>query len=201
MVNDASAAQTTVELGPGKWHIATSLRIQTPVTLRGVGPESVLILDTDEHYLPAIVVSGANVTVESLQVRHRSPSVANNYAVYLNNASNVALRDLDVSSATGTGVAIEGGTGTVDIIDCRLHDNRNNGLGIFPDATATDDDENARLEIRVSGTEISGNGKEAILAKGLGPGVTVRVQNRQDMIRGGIAVSNCEDADMRIVTE
>lgn len=195
---------TDIFLGPGEWRFSRTLDVRTPVVLRGStdpANPTTIVLDTDDHYVPALTVTSSDTTIESLSIRHRSPSVANNYAIYLQNASDVTLRRLDVSSTTGTGVAIEGGRGTLDIVDCVIHDTKNNGIGLFPDVLAddTDDtDEESRLRIRVSSTRVADNGKEAIVGRGLGEGVTVRVEDSGMITGGAVEFFNCEDADVAI---
>lgn len=192
---------TTIVLGPGEWRLGSTLAVRTPVKMIGAsGSEgTTIVLDTEEHYVPALTVTSPDATIESLSVRHRSPSVANNYAVYIVQvAGDVTLRRLDVSSETGTGVAVEGGRGRVEIVDCLIHDTKNNGIGIFP-ALGDDGTPDRGLQILVSSTTVRDNGREAIVGRGLGEGVAVRVEGFKERIRGRVEFSNCEEADIDLI--
>jgi len=194
-------AVTTIALGPGEWRLGSTLAERTPVKMIGAsGSEgTTIVLDTEEHYVPALTVTSPDATIESLSVRHRSPSVANNYAVYIVQvAGDVTLRRLDVSSETGTGVAVEGGRGRVEIVDCLIHDTKNNGIGIFP-ALGDDGTPDRGLQILVSSTTVRDNGREAIVGRGLGEGVAVRVEGFKERIRGRVEFSNCEEADIDLI--
>ena len=198
MMNAASpAGGTVIALGEGEWRLRGTLDIRTPnLTLRGAGQGATsLVLDTDEHYVPAVAISSSGARVEGLRIRHRSPSVANNYAVYLRGASDATLSGLSISSETGTGLAIEGGRGTIRVSDCDIHDNKNNGIGLFGDGDdAGEDVDVGRLEIVIEGTTIDRNGKEAVVGRGLGERVAVRIlaPGGQSAIRGGVKCFNCE---------
>ena len=199
MINAASPeGGSVIVLGEGEWRLGETLHIRTPsLTLRGAGREATsLVLETDEHYVPAIAISSSGTRVEGLRIRHRSPSVANNYAVYLQNASDVTLSGLGISSETGTGLAIEGGHGAIRISDCYIHDSKNNGIGLFGDIGGEDGEDvvGGRLEIVIEGTTIERNGKEAVVGRGLGERVVVRILTSEEMIRGGIKCFNCESA-------
>ena len=78
-------------------------------------PGAVVAWRSDKPYEAALTVdlseaaSGGSVTISGLTVRHSSPSIAQNYAVYVPppsraaSATKVELRDLDVSSSSGDG--------------------------------------------------------------------------------------------------
>lgn len=198
MINAASPeGGAVIDLGAGEWRIEETLQIRTPnLTLRGAGREATtLVLNTDEHYVPAIAIASTGTCIDGIRIRHRSPSVANNFAVYLRNASDVTLSGLSISSETGTGLAIEGGHGTITVSDCDIHDTKNNGIGLFGDVGG-DDSDGGRLEIVVEGTTIDRNGKEAVVGRGLGERVAVRIARPDGLIRGGIKWLNCEDAEI-----
>ena len=106
-----------------------------------------------------------------MTIRHRSPSVANNYALYLDNASDSTLCNLDISSSTGTGISIEGiQNGTIRIQNCTIHDCARNGLGLFP---SIEDAAASQTEIVVQGTRIERNKGHGIVAKGIHDKVTI----------------------------
>jgi len=108
-------------------------------------PGAVVAWRSDKPYEAALTVdlseaaSGGSVTISGLTVRHSSPSIAQNYAVYVPppsraaSATKVELRDLDVSSSSGSGLGVEGGD--VTLLSSKVHDCRNHGL-VFLGPTA-----------------------------------------------------------------
>lgn len=77
---------------------------------------------------PAGTASSQPAVVQGLTIRHYSKSVANNYAVFLQN-SNVRLEDCDISSSSGAGVGIEGAQ--PQLKKCNVHDCERHGVAIF----------------------------------------------------------------------
>ena len=73
------------------------------------GPGTVLEWQTDDHYEAVAEVVGVqgSLRLRGIQLRHRSPSVANNYAVFVHDGASASLVNCSVSSSTGTGVGIE----------------------------------------------------------------------------------------------
>ena len=89
--------------------------------------EAALTIDLSSSSQPSTIV------VSGLAIRHSSPSIAQNYAVYVPQPSTLAdansrieLRGCDVSSASGSGVGVEGGS--VSIESCEIHDCKNHGV-------------------------------------------------------------------------
>ena len=126
----------TITIMPGAYN--ERVRIVKSVTLAAEAGAT-LTWKTDKPYEAALTVdlseasSAASVTVSGLSVRHTSPSIAQNYAVYVpppssaaDGASSVMLRDCDISSASGSGVGVEGGA--VSLAGCRVHDCKNHGV-------------------------------------------------------------------------
>jgi len=94
---------------------------------------------SDKPYEAALTVDlsdatePAQVLIAGLTLRHYSPSIAQNYAVYVpppssaaERGSIVTLRGCDVSSSSGSGVGVEGGC--VDLVDCRVAGCKNHGV-------------------------------------------------------------------------
>ena len=103
------------------------------VTIRGEG-DAVLRWQTKAPYESAIDfdLSGTtgsaappSLVVEGVRIEHSSKSVAQNYAVYVNAPRSTAtLRRCTVSSATGSGVGVEGGAAALEactLRDCKAH--------------------------------------------------------------------------------
>jgi Right handed beta helix region len=87
---------------------------------------------TSEPYQSSIeVVSGARASVRGFTILHSSPSVANNYAVYVKSRAQLDLTDCDINSATGSGVGVDGGS--VAVVDSYVHDCARNGLIVAGD--------------------------------------------------------------------
>ena len=117
------------------------VKIKQSVTLEAE-PGTVLSWFSDKPYEAALTIDlgqsavAADVLVSGLTIRHASPSIAQNYAVFVpqqsreaNPSSLVALRDCDVSSSSGSGVGVEGGAVTLD--HCRVHDCKNHGVSFL----------------------------------------------------------------------
>lgn len=68
---------------------------------------------TTKPYESAVSVRpGARLRLENITVRHSSPSVANNYAVFCQGGSLEAV-NCNISSTTGSGIGMEGGSAFV----------------------------------------------------------------------------------------
>lgn len=75
------------------------------------GGRVTLVWETQAPYESTVVVAnGARVTLSGIDIRHDSPSVANNFAVHVYDGAEVQLADCTVSSASGAGVCVEGAT-------------------------------------------------------------------------------------------
>ena len=128
---------STIVLRPGMYH--ERITITKPLCLLA-DHGATIAWKTDKPYEAAITVAlsegmgdGATVRVAGLTVRHSSPSIAQNYAVYVpqpQSASadrvHIEFRDCDISSATGSGVGIEGGD--VTLASCAISGCKNHGI-------------------------------------------------------------------------
>ena len=138
-INAALAAATsgaTIIVKPGVYQ--ERVKISRSVVLKAE-PGAILNWESDKPYEAALTVdlseasSTADVLVQGLAIKHFSPSIAQNYAVYVpppskaaDAQSRVELRYCDIASRSGTGVGVEGGM--VSIVSCRVHDCKNHGL-------------------------------------------------------------------------
>jgi hypothetical protein len=88
---------------------------------------AVISWETKQPYQSTIEVSpGVSVRLENLVIRHSSPSVANNYAIFCLRGSRVDVVNCDVSSKTGSGLAFEGASGS--LTRCSVRNCERNGL-------------------------------------------------------------------------
>lgn len=106
------------------------------------GARPVIELFSDQPYQHALTIdipadTAGEVLVEGFELRHSSPSIAQNYAVYsastTSGAVKAILRDLDVTSSSGTGVGVEGGD--VELLDCRVRGCKGHGLAFLGERT------------------------------------------------------------------
>lgn len=105
------------------------LVLDKPLTIAAVPGELVKVSwSSSEPYQAAVEVLANGVTLRGLQVRHRSPSIANNAAVRVVGVD-AMLEGLDVSSSTGSGVEVEGGAPR--LVRCSAHDCERHGFAIF----------------------------------------------------------------------
>ena len=71
------------------------------------------------------------LTLRNVTVRHNSPSVANNYAVFATTGSGLVIEGCDVSSETGSGVVGEGAE--IRVTRCKIHDCKTHGVAVYGD--------------------------------------------------------------------
>jgi len=97
--------------------------------------------------------------MQGITVRHRSPSVANNYAIH-SQAGSCELRACDISSASGSGIGVEGGRLLATAV--RVHDCVSNGLVAAADVT-----EGEPADVSLIGCTLVRNGRSgAVLLDG-----------------------------------
>jgi hypothetical protein len=89
--------------------------------------EAALTIDLSASNQPA------SVSISGLTITHFSPSIAQNYAVYVpqptalaDASSFIELKGCDISSASGSGIGVEGGC--VSVESCIIHDCKNHGI-------------------------------------------------------------------------
>ena len=128
----AAPAGSTVRIAPGGYY-GERLILTRPIVLE-VEPEGgavTLTHDTEFPYEATVQVECTGVTLRGLQVRHSSPSIAGNYAVLVRSAGGLTLERCDVSSTTGSGLGVEGGTATA--VQCRFTNCRRHGAALYGD--------------------------------------------------------------------
>ena len=142
----AATSGATVIVRPGVYQ--ERIKISRSVVLKAE-PGAILSWESDKPYEAALTVdlseagTAADVLVSGLAIKHFSPSIAQNYAVYVpppsraaDAQSRIELRYCDVSSRSGSGVGVEGGM--VSVVSCRVHDCKNHGLSYLgPSARGT----------------------------------------------------------------
>lgn len=102
------------------------LIINKPIELRAAPGQQVTVTwQTEKPYESTIVLTASSAVVSGLTVRHSSPSIANNYAIQIIDCR-ARVEACDVSSATGSGVGVEGSG--AEIVGCRVHDCQRNGV-------------------------------------------------------------------------
>lgn len=125
----------TVLVRPGLYRERVFLKSEVSILAdRG----AVLDWKSDRPYEAALTVdlsvaaAPCRVLVQGLEIRHSSPSIAQNYAVYVPAASAAAdgesrieLCECQISSTSGSGVGVEGGD--VTLSSCRIADCNNHG--------------------------------------------------------------------------
>ena len=137
----AAAPGARIAVGAGTYRETCTIR--KPLQLVAApGARPVVELISDQPYQHALTIDVATdavgeVLVEGFELRHTSPSIAQNYAVY--SASTTArsvkavLRDLDITSSSGTGVGVEGGE--VELLDSRVRGCKGHGLAFLGERT------------------------------------------------------------------
>lgn len=121
----------TVEVYGGRY--VERLTITQPVSIVAApGAVVEVAWQTAEPYQATVECSGVRgpVLLRGLRIRHSSPSIANNYAVRLEGCSAVVL-DCDISSSSGDGIGIEGGSPRV--ARCSVHHCARHGVAVFGD--------------------------------------------------------------------
>ena len=122
---------------------------------------------TQTPYESTVEVSGDTtfVTMKNVTIKHASKSVANNYAVFVNNGGNLTMTGCDVRSDTGTGVAAEGSTLTVQ--NSTVHDCKSHGIAVYGDLLG---------EVgsgKIEGCQIAKNGGDGVLLRQGAKGVVI----------------------------
>lgn len=153
---DAAAPGETITIPGGVYR--EKLFIERPVTVQAAPGEAVeLVWETEDHYEPVISCAGAEgVRLVGLSIRHASPSVANNYAVFLQGGS-VQLEGCTITSSTGTGLAAEGGSHSLR--DCRLLQCERHGMAAFGTI------EGGECQVDVFGCSLEGNKQNGALIR------------------------------------
>jgi hypothetical protein len=158
------------------------LLITKPVTLQAAEGAAVQVAwETDRPYESTVECSADGVALLGLAIAHRSPSIANNYAVRLLSCD-ARLQGCTITSATGSGVGIEGGSPS--LLRCALRGCARSGVMAFGEAGG------GGGAPRVQGCVIEGCGLHGVLARdGTAPEVTDNTISRNGGF--GLALQGC----------
>ena len=116
---------------------------------------------TNAPYEHVVECTASGVALVGVAIRHSSPSVANNYAVFVTPGSSLTMTSCDVSSETGSGVGAEGAALLV-MEDCVVHDCKSHGVAVYGNLDADDDSGPAML----TRCQCRRNGLNGVLARG-----------------------------------
>lgn len=176
-------------------------------------PGAILAWNTKDHYEPALELLDCNsITISGLAIEHNSPSVANNYAVRLVNCTQTTLlEDCDVTSTSGSGMGIEGGS--PHIKNCTFHNCKSNGMMLFGQLEGEESSsaviENCRVTSntqsgivvradatpRILATESSGNGAYGLVLQNCGGEFVDNVVKANG--KGGVGFGLLNDVDIK----
>lgn len=177
-----------LRLAPGAYAERAVLHV-AGLKLVGEGAGAVLTWRTDRPYEAALVAAAPRCAASNLTIRHASPSVADNYAIHVSDATaSLALDRVSATSATGTGL---GADGRVTAVDCAFSGSARYGAALF----AAD----CRLERCV----LRDNGAGGVLARSAPRVALVRctvADNRGpglDLVSGSGGAAECEVAGNR----
>lgn len=147
-----SAAVQRIHYAAGRYE--EQVVISKPITL-SANPDDPATLQwqTSQPYQSTItIMAGGQLRLNNIIIRHSSPSVANNYALFVRGGTSELTR-CDISSSTGSGIGMEGGTATV--WSSKIHDCQGNGaviagsIDLSGGMDATEDGTEARSEVQL----------------------------------------------------
>eukprot|EP00747_Dinoflagellata_sp_TGD_P189370 gnl/TRDRNA2_/TRDRNA2_49635_c0_seq1.p1 gnl/TRDRNA2_/TRDRNA2_49635_c0~~gnl/TRDRNA2_/TRDRNA2_49635_c0_seq1.p1 ORF type:complete len:395 (-),score=65.09 gnl/TRDRNA2_/TRDRNA2_49635_c0_seq1:25-1209(-) len=129
-------AGATVLVAPGVYseRLVLNGRVGRGITVRAESPEpgsTVLEHVTNSPYEATVESEGSSVTLQGLTIRHSSPSIAQNYGIFVKPGGALVLDSCDITSMTGSALGVEGGD--VTLRKCRLHDAKNHGAALYGD--------------------------------------------------------------------
>ncbi|CAG9462877.1 unnamed protein product [Pedinophyceae sp. YPF-701] len=181
-------APATIELAAGTYRERAVLDF--PCRIRaapGSGPAPTIVWETDAPYESTVVVMAPGTSIKGVNIKHRSPSVANNFAVYVMQGASLSVAKSTVTSQTGAGLAVEGGClemRGVTVDSCA-------GVGVQCLASIEGD---AEGRLAMGECVLRGNGGGGLLARG---GVQVCATQVDIEGNGGPGV---QVADARVLT-
>ncbi len=127
---DAAPAGATIRVEAG--YYGERLVIAKAVTIEAAaGAEGRVVIEhqTELPYEATVQVDAPGVALRGLKLRHASPSVASDYCVLIRGGAE--LERCDISSATGSGLGVEGGVVTATA--CKLSGNKLHGAALYGD--------------------------------------------------------------------
>lgn len=138
----------------------TRLMLDKPITIKsGEGGAVDVVWITEQPYESTVTCCGPGIHLRGLNIVHRSPSIANNYAVHLVNSTESSINDCDISSVSGSGIGIEGGQSLV-LQNSQIHDCKLNGILI-----ASNIEGELGCDLIIESCTIDRNGKDGVLMK------------------------------------
>eukprot|EP00892_Ulva_mutabilis_P001898 jgi/Ulvmu1/11709/UM008_0120.1 len=165
--NQIDASQTSQTLTM-KGVYEEQIVVSKPITLYAKPEEgATLQWRTTKPYQSTIkVIPGGQLRLENITIRHSSPSVANNYAVFVQ-GGDVQAYGCDICSSSGSGIGLEGGTITAE--SSKVHDCVGNGAviaGSIDTGPVSEDDgvNDIRPKAHFVDCELSSNGGSGLIA-------------------------------------
>lgn len=136
--------------------------LDKPITIKsGEGGVAEIVWITEQPYESTVTCCGPipGIHLCGLNIVHRSPSIANNYAVHLVNSKESSIIDCDILSFSGSGIGFEGGQSLL-LQNSRIHDCKLNGILI-----ASNIEGESGCDLVVDSCTVDRNGKDGILMK------------------------------------
>lgn len=182
-LQDARAGDTVLITTPGIYRerllISTSVCIEAATDIVDDGKIVEIAWETDNPYESTVTchANGSETTsiyLKNLVLSHKSPSIANNYAVYVYETSNatgklcIGIENCDITSSTGSGIGIEGVDVEVSVSNCMIHRCARNGLMIFgssSDVSLDNDVQQGTGSVGIRGCIIEGNALHGMLVR------------------------------------
>jgi len=170
--------------------------VDKSITLAPMPGETVIVRwVTNRPYESALIIqTPEKVSIRGITIQHSSPSIANNYAVYLGPqcSSLTEVEGCTIVSHTGSGVGIEGGTPM--LLQCTIRGCAKNGVCIYGNSAVEETDaisfSRGNERPTVKNCIIEGNGKHGLLiADGVTPSLDSNmVENNAGY---GLVLQNC----------
>ena len=165
----SAPAGAVLELEGGEYR--ARLVLSRSVTVRAAaGASSVIEWVTKEPYQSVVDVGVRGCVLEGLTLRHSSKSVAQNYAIFVREGAQLTMRRCAVSSATGSGLGVEGGEALLE--GCDLSGSKAHGAALYGDLLG------GAAPVALRNCRVERNGGCGVLARqGARPqleGVTIR---------------------------
>ena len=158
---DASAKEggATIEIKSGTYK-ERILMNKNNVKLVGLSDDVFVEWRTSTPYESVLEVTSENASVENVKFTHASKSVANNFGVFVKEKGSLKLRNVSVTSETGSGVATEGGS--IDAENVVIDKCKNHGVSAF--GNQSEDPKSGQVHLK--NVAISNCGGDGILLRG-----------------------------------
>ena len=158
---DASAKEggATIEIKSGTYK-ERILMNKNNVKLVGLSDDVFVEWRTSTPYESVLEVTSENASVENVKFTHASKSVANNFGVFVKEKGSLKLKNVSVTSETGSGVATEGGS--IDAENVVIDKCKNHGVSAF--GNQSEDPKSGQVHLK--NVAISNCGGDGILLRG-----------------------------------